>query len=112
MIAHHSVRINGLDEMAIRKLDVLSGLPELKIATSYRLNGKTIKHYPHSSYEFSRVKPVYQTMKGWREDLSGIRRWKDFPVAAKKYLKRLELLMETPIKIVSVGSKRSQTIFV
>ncbi len=111
VIARHAVRINGLDEMAIMKLDVLSGMPELKIATSYRHGGKTIRDYPNSSYELSRVRPVYETMKGWNEDLSNVHRWKDFPAAAKKYLKRLETLMETPIKIVSVGSKRSQTIF-
>jgi adenylosuccinate synthase len=111
VIARHAVRINGLDEMAVMKLDVLSGLKELKIATAYKLNGKIHHDYPHSAYKFTRCRPVYETMKGWTEDLSNVRRWKDFPVAAQKYLKRLEALMETPIKIVSVGSKRTQTIF-
>jgi adenylosuccinate synthase len=111
VIARHAVRINGLNEMAIMKLDVLSGLPELKIATAYRFRGKILPHYPHSSYEFSRCEPVYETMKGWQEDLSGIRRWKDLPPQAKKYLKRLETLLGTPIKIVSVGSQREQTVF-
>jgi len=112
VIARHSVRINGLDEMAVMKLDVLSGLPEIKIATAYRLGGRVYRDFPPSSSEFPKCKPVYESMKGWQEDLSGVRRWKDFPVNARKYLRRLESVMETEIKIVSVGSKRAQTVFV
>ncbi len=112
VIARHAVRINGLDEMAIMKLDVLSGLKEIKIATAYKIGGKICKEYPVSTDEFTRCQPVYETMKGWQEDLSNVHSWKDLPPAAKNYLKRLEQLLTTPVKIVSVGSKRSQTIFV
>ncbi len=112
VVARHAVRINGLDEMAVMKLDILSGLEEIKIATAYKMNGKICKEYPVAADEFSRCQPVYETMKGWKEDISEVRRWKDLPPAARKYLKRLEVLMTTPIKIVSVGSKRNQTIFV
>ncbi len=111
VIARHAVRINGLDEMAIMKLDVLSGLKELKIATAYKINGKTTRDYPHAINEFSAAKPVYETLKGWDEDITGCKKWNDLPVNARKYLKRLEQLTETPIKIVSVGSQRHQTIF-
>ena len=111
VIARHAVRINGLDEMAVMKLDVLSGLREIKIATGYRFGGKIFRDYPASIYEFARCRPVYQTMKGWQEDLSAIRRWNHLPQNARKYLRRLEGLLETPIKIVSVGSKRAQTVF-
>ncbi|MCB9800399.1 MAG: adenylosuccinate synthase [Candidatus Omnitrophica bacterium] len=111
VIVKHAVRINGLGEMAIMKLDVLSGLPEVKIAKAYKMNGKILKNYPHSEYELVRCEPVYETMKGWQEDITGVKKWKDFPVNAKKYLRRLEDLLETPIKIVSVGSKRDQTVF-
>ena len=97
--------------MAMMKLDILSGVPELKIATAYRINGKIVKDYPHSSYEFNQAQPVYETMKGWQEDITHARRWNDLPVNARRYLKRMEELMETPIKIVSVGSQRNQTIF-
>ena len=110
VIARHSVTINGLDEMAVMKLDVLSGLREIKIATAYRLGGKIYRDYPSSAYEFSRCCPIYESAKGWQEDVSGARRWKDLPANARKYLRRLEDLMETPIKIVSVGSKRQETI--
>ncbi len=111
VIARHAVRINGLDEMAVMKMDVLSGLSEIKIATAYRLGPKTLEDYPASAYDFSRVRPVYETAKGWREDLSNVRRWKDLPGNARRYLRRLENLLQTPIKIVSVGSKRHQTVF-
>lgn len=111
VIARHAVRINGLSELAVMKLDVLSGLPEVKIATAYRFRGKLIKDYPHAHCALSQSRPVYETMPGWSEDITGVKRWKQFPAAAKRYLKRLENLLETPIKIVSVGSKREQTVF-
>ncbi len=111
VVARYAVQINGIDEMAVMKLDILSGLPEIKIAMAYKINGKIHKNYPSSTYEFSKAEPVYESVPGWQEDLSNVRRWKDFPVAARNYLKRLEAILETPIKIVSVGSKRHQTIF-
>ena len=112
VVARHAVRINGINEMAVMKLDVLSGLEEINVATAYRCGGKIHRNYPASIHEFSQCRPVYETVKGWTEDLSSIRRWNDLPAPAKKYLRRLEALLETPIKIVSVGSKREQTIFV
>ena len=111
VIARHAVRINGINQMAVTKLDVLSGLKEVKIATSYRFRGKLLKHYPNSIYELAQCKPVYESHQGWEEDLTGCRSWKELPVNAKRYLRRLEALLGTPIRIVSVGSERSQTIF-
>jgi len=111
VIARHAARINGLDEMAVMKLDVLSGLPELKIATSYKVNGEITQDYPNAIFEFSKAKPVYETMKGWAEDITKARKWEDLPVNARRYLKRLETLTGTPLKIISVGSQRHQTIF-
>ncbi len=111
VIARHAVRINGLDELAVMKLDVLSGLSEIKIARAYRIGSKIYRDYPSSTFDFSKCRPVYETLRGWQEDVSGIQRWKDLPERARCYLKRLEALLETPIKIVSVGSKRAQTIF-
>ena len=97
--------------MAVMKLDVLSGLPELKIATAYKVNGKTVQDYPNAIFEFSKAKPVYETMKGWAEDITKAKKWSDLPVNARRYLKRLETLTGTPLKIISVGSQRHQTIF-
>lgn len=110
VIVRHAVRINGLDEMAMMKLDVLSGLPEIKIAKAYELNGKRFDRYPASIFEFEHCKPIYETMPGWKEDISNVRRLQDLPVNARRYLNRLASLVQVPIKIVSVGSKRSQTI--
>ncbi|MFH1800162.1 MAG: adenylosuccinate synthase [Candidatus Omnitrophota bacterium] len=111
VIGRYAARINGLDELAIMKLDILSGIPELKIATAYRVDGKLTKDYPHAIFEFSKARPVYETWKGWQEDITHARRWNQLPLNARRYLKRMEELMETPIKIVSIGSKRNQTIF-
>lgn len=112
VIARYAVRINGLDDLAVMKLDVLSGLKEIKICTSYKIGSRMVKDYPASLEELVRCTPVYETMKGWDDDLSHAKKWKDLPANAQKYLKRLEKLLETRIKIVSVGSKRSQTIFI
>jgi adenylosuccinate synthase len=70
-----------------------------------------MKDYPHAIFEFSKAQPVYETHKGWNEDVTHVRRWSQLPVNARRYLKRIEELMETPIKIISVGSKRNQTVF-
>ncbi|MDP3920208.1 MAG: adenylosuccinate synthase [Candidatus Omnitrophota bacterium] len=110
LIARHSVRINGLNEMVIMKLDVLSGLDEIKIAVGYKLNGKTYRDFPPSSCKLVRCRPIYETMKGWKQDLTAVKRWKDLPLNAQRYIRRLSRLMETRIAMVSVGSKRSQTI--
>ena len=112
LIVRHAARINGFDELAVTKLDVLSGLKEVKIATGYRFRGKLLKHYPNSTFEFMNSKPVYESVKGWNEDLTKAKKWNHLPPAAKKYLRRLENLVEVPIRIVSVGSERTQTIFV
>lgn len=110
VVVRHAVRVNGLTEMAIMKLDILSGLEKLNIATAYRVNGKITPDYPHGALEFMEAKPVYEAVNGWDEDISHIRKWKDLPLNAKRYLKRIEALIEVPIKLVSVGSKRDQTI--
>ena len=110
VVVRHSVRINGLDEIAMMKLDVLSGLPEIKIATAYRVGGRILKSFPSSTYEFERCRPVYETVRGWREDLTGARKWTDLPTRAQSYLKKLEKMLEPKIKNISVGSDRTQTI--
>ncbi len=86
VIARHSVRLNGMKQMAVTKLDVLSGLREVQIATAYRLRGKLIRHLPSSVHELAHCKPVYQKVRGWNEDISGARRWKDLPLRARQYL--------------------------
>lgn len=111
VIARHAARINGLDELAVMKLDVLSGLERIKIGIAYRYRGKRLVNYPAETPILEKCRVVYEKHPGWAEDLSGIRRWKDLPANARAYLKRLEELVETPIKIISVGSERDETIF-
>lgn len=111
VIVRHAARINGLDELAIMKLDVLSGMDRIKIGLAYRFEGKTYPNYPADTTVLEKASVVYEDLPGWNEDLSRARRWKDLPQNAKRYLKRLEERVEVPIKIVSVGSERAQTIF-
>ena len=111
VIAGHAARINGLDELAVMKLDVLSGLERIKIGMAYRFRGRIYRNYPAETPVLEKCDVVYEEHPGWAEDVSRARHWKDLPVNAKKYLKRLQALIGVPIKIVSVGSDRQQTIF-
>lgn len=111
VVARHAARINGLDELAVMKLDVLSGVEKIKIGVAYRWSGKTHHNYPAETPVLEKSQVLYEEMPGWSEDLSGIRRWRDLPRRAQRYLKRIERLVGAPIKIISVGSGREQTIF-
>ncbi len=112
VLLRNAVRLNGLTGLVITKLDVLDGLKDLKICTGYEYNGKTISDFPASLKILGSCKPVYDVLPGWQEDISGIRKFKDLPENAKKYLSRIEQLTETPIDIVSVGPAREETIVI
>jgi len=106
----YAARVNGLDGLAIMKIDVLSGFPELQIAVAYDLDGKTIDEMPGDPEDLERCKPVYETLPGWTEPLTGIRTWDGLPAAARSYVKRLEVLTGVPVMAVSVGPDREETI--
>jgi len=91
-------------------LDVLSQLPELQICVAYELDGRRIEHFPSHVDDLRRVKPIYETMPGWQQDVTGIRRRADLPNKANAYLNRLGGLVGRPVEIVSVGPDRQQTI--
>jgi len=112
VVGRHSVMVNGLDTLAVMKLDVLDELSRIKIATGYKYGGKIFRAFPSNIRILERCVPVYEEHPGWQTDLSGIRRYRDLPVNARKYLERLSALLKTPISIISVGSQRNQTIFV
>ncbi len=112
VVARHSVLVNGLNRMAIMKLDVLDELPKIKIAVAYQYNGKVFKTFPSSLRILEKCVPVYEEHLGWETDIRQVKRFKDLPVNTKKYLARVSKLLETPIAIISVGSQRNQTIFV
>jgi adenylosuccinate synthase len=110
VVTRHSVAINGLTDIALTKLDVLDELEEIKICTAYRYRGKTIKDFPSGIEVLVNCKPVYESMPGWLEDTTQCKRYKDLPAKARRYLERLEKLMGAKISIISVGSKRRETI--
>ncbi|HYF01537.1 MAG TPA: adenylosuccinate synthase [Planctomycetota bacterium] len=108
--SRHAVQINGIEDVAITKLDVLSGLDEIRFATHYRVDGRTIDRMPSETEVLSRVEPVYKSFKGWKEDLSKIRRFQDLPSAAKIYLNYLERYLKVDVTMISVGKDREKTI--
>ena len=110
VILKNAVRLNGLTGLAITKLDVLDGLESLKICTGYEYKGEVLNVFPASLKVLGDCRPVYETLPGWSEDISGIRKLEDFPANARSYLDRIEEFTQTPIDIISVGADRDQTI--
>lgn len=110
----YAVLVGGLTSVALTKIDVFDTFDEIKVCTAYKdaRNGKIYKNYPTNVFIHKYLEPVYETHKGWKEDITGIREYNKLPENAKKYLKRLEEILEVPISIVSVGPDREQTIFV
>ncbi len=106
-----SVRINGISELAVMKLDVLDDLAEIKICTGYKFKGKIFKEIPQCSEVFFKAKPIYETLKGWLVDTSFAKRYSDLPIQARAYIQRIERLSGVPVKFISVGSKREEIIY-
>jgi len=112
VLIRNSARLNGLTGLVITKLDVLGGFKSLKICTGYEYKGETILDFPASIKILEACNPVYETLPGWSEDISDIRKIEDLPRNAKNYLSRIEEITETPINIISVGPGRNETIMV
>ena len=106
-----AVRLNGADSLAVTKLDVLSGLDKIKICIKYELDGKEVSDVPSLISELERVVPKFIELDGWKEDLSGVRKWHELPAAARLYLSTLSEILACPISIVSVGPERDSTLF-
>lgn len=106
----YTSRLSGISELAVMLLDVLSTFDEVKICTAYELDGKRTTDFPSNADDLRRVVPVYETLPGWNEDLTAMTSWDQLPVNAKKYLARLSELLGRPVRIVSVGPGREQTI--
>ena len=107
----YSVRINGLDALALTKLDVLDGVERLDICTAYRCGSQTLTEFPSDIARLASCKPVYETMPGWSSPTRGLRRFSDLPEAARRYVSRLEEVSSVPIALISTGSERDDTIF-
>jgi len=106
----HSVAVNGVDELAVMLLDVLSGMNELRVCTGYRRAGREVPGFPADGVTLQDVEPVYETLPGWSEEITGCQRYGDLPGNARRYLDRLAELLDVPVGIVSVGPDRRQTL--
>jgi adenylosuccinate synthase len=112
VICRYAVEVNGIDCLAITKLDVLDELDEIRVCVAYDMDGQRLDHFPSSSSEFARCRPVYETLPGWQTSTADCRRLEELPATAMAYLRFLAELMEVPIAIVSLGASRDQTIVV
>jgi adenylosuccinate synthase len=110
VILRYAARVNGLTELFVTKLDVLSGFPTLKVCTAYRAADETFEDFPPHQSLFHRAEPVYQELEGWEEDLADARSVGDLPSAARAYLDRIAELVGVSIGVVSVGPGREQSL--
>jgi len=110
VLLREAARLSGPTEIALTKLDVLSGLFELKLCIGYRYKGKVYEYPPQEENALEHVEPLYETMPGWDEDLSGLTAWEDLPLAAREYVSRIEQALGTRCSLLSVGPDRRQTI--
>ncbi|MFW6324099.1 MAG: adenylosuccinate synthase [Desulfovibrionales bacterium] len=110
-LLRESVRLNGPTEIALTKLDVLGGLKEIKICTSYQYRGGEISHPPQEQNGLARVEPVYESHPGWEEDISRVRTWNELPEATRAYVLRVEDRLGVKVGVISVGPDRSQILY-
>lgn len=110
VVLKYSANINGLTGISLMLLDVLTGLKEIKVCTSYKLNEKVIETIPSRISDFEKCVPIYETLPGWNEDLSNVSTYDELPQNAKKYIEFIEKITEVPVVIISVGPDVSQTI--
>lgn len=109
VVMRHSKRVSGLTNLCLNCVDVLTGLDEIKICTAYELNGEKIYHYPASLKELSACKPVYETLPGWKEDITNYKTLEDLPENARNYIHRIQDLVGVKVSTFSVGPDREQT---
>jgi len=110
VVVRYGVRINGIDALALTKLDVLDGLERIDICTAYISGGRTLTEFPSDVSQLARCQPVYESMSGWTTPTRGVRRFADLPEAARRYVSRLEEVSGVRVAVVSTGSERDDTI--
>jgi adenylosuccinate synthase len=106
----YTAALSGTDELALMLLDVLSEPDEISICTAYELDGDRIDYFPGDAFLLERCRPIYETLPGWRTNLGDARKLSDLPAPARRYVDRLSELLTLPVKIISVGPDREQTI--
>jgi adenylosuccinate synthase len=110
VLLRYAVRINGVTELAVTKLDILSGLETLRLCVAYEADGRRVEVLQGGPSALEAFQPVYEELPGWQEDVSACRRWDDLPPAARTYLERLSGLCGAPVRLVSVGAEREQMV--
>jgi adenylosuccinate synthase len=109
--ARYTARLSGVDELAVMLLDVLAGLPEVRICSAYEIDGRRVTQFPSHVDDLRKAVPVYETLPGWPGDIDAVTRFDDLPKEARGYVARIGEVIGRPVSIVSVGPDRAQTIF-
>ncbi len=112
VLVRQSVKVNGINGIALTKLDILDGMEELKVCTGYMIDGEKFDHLPASSVKQSRIEPIYEVMEGWTDSTQGARSWADLPATAIKYIRRIEEIIDAPVALLSTSPKREDVILV
>lgn len=110
VVLRYSAGINGLTELALTKLDILSGFDEIKIAVAYDYRGTRLTEMPLDTSVLAECKPVYETLEGWTANISKIRRYRRLPKAARRYVEQIEFMLDLPVSMISVGPERDQIV--
>jgi adenylosuccinate synthase len=110
VLLRYAARVNGLTELALTKLDILTGLPEINLCLAYRQGGQIVTDLPFGPADLSPFEPVYESLPGWEQDLTKVQAWEDLPSQARLYILRIEELSGVPVRLVSVGPERQQVV--
>lgn len=110
VLLRYALRVNGVTELMITKMDILSGLTTLRLSVGYNMDDKFVDELPMGPANLQPFEPVYEDIPGWEEDITAVRRWQDLPVQAQAYVKRIEEYCGVPVRRVSVGPERSQVV--
>ena len=110
VVVNHSVRVNDIRKIVMTKLDVLDDFDTIKVCVGYRADGKVIHYVPSNLEILKRSEPIYEELKGWRTEIKEARNYRDLPLNARRYLRRIEELIHTKISMISVGSERNETV--
>jgi adenylosuccinate synthase len=107
----YTARLSGVHYLSLMMMDVLSHFESIKVCVAYDVDGERITKFPCSAETLRRSKPIYETLPGWMQDVSKVRKLEEFPINARKYIDRISELISVPIGVLSVGPDREQTIF-
>jgi adenylosuccinate synthase len=109
-LVRQTIKVSGVTGVALTKLDVLDGMPELKVCVAYQLDGERLERLPAGQNAQARVEPIYETLEGWEGSTQGARTWADLPAQAVKYVRHIEELIECPVTLLSTSPERDDTI--